>query len=91
MPPAAADAVEPTDGEGEGGASARLLPPVSLEAAADILPAKAACWRSRELDMTADVSLFLFLSLDLSFSLGLDYQVVAESILGRGGEEGETE
>jgi len=41
--------------------------------------------------MTADVSLFLFLSLDLSFSLGLDYQVVAESILGRGGEEGETE
>lgn len=44
VPPAgAAEVVEPTDGEGDGGARARFLPPVSFAAAADMSEAKAAC------------------------------------------------
>ena len=48
LPAAGVEVVEPTEGEGDGGARARLVPPVSLEAAADMLLAKAACCLSNE-------------------------------------------
>lgn len=63
-PPAAAEAVDPTEGDGDGGARARLVPP-SLDAAADMPPRKAACCRSR-LDMIAVVTRFCFGSCVLS-------------------------
>ncbi len=44
------DVVEVTEGEGDGGARARFLPAI-CEAAADMLPVKDACWRSRKDDM----------------------------------------
>ena len=53
LPAAGVEVVEPTEGEGDGGARARLVPPVSLEAAADMLLAKAACCLSNEFILSA--------------------------------------
>src|SRR4051794_20864615 len=58
VPPTFAEAVDPTDGDGDGGARARLVPldtPASLEPADVTLAAKAACCRSKKLAMVADV------------------------------------
>jgi len=58
VPPTFAEAVEPTEGDGDGGASARLVPvdmPDSLEPADVTLAAKAACCRSKKLAMVMGI------------------------------------
>ena len=58
MPPTGAEAVEPTEGDGDGGARARLVPletPVSLEPAEATLAAKEACCAAKKDDMVAVV------------------------------------
>lgn len=54
LPAAAAEAVEPTDGDGLGGASERLVPLPSLDAAADMPLTNDACWRSSAFGMVGE-------------------------------------